>query len=152
MKELLFKKALVNVVLFVIALIMLGVGSGMILIPETAKRDDVRLFNQAVTIYNQEDYITTGDTPSVSYTPDNLLLSIEYFQEAADKSKDNQLKSLAYYNIGTAIVRDYLYSSEERLDEYRLSAAISFFKEAIRLAPDNEDAKYNLEYIEHFGE
>ncbi len=152
MKEILFKKALVNVALFVIALIMLGVGTGMVLISDTTNREDVRLFNQAVTTYNQEDYITTSDTSSVSYTLDNLLLSIEYFQKAADTSIDNQLKSLAYYNIGMAIVRDYLYYSEERLNEYGLSVAILFFKEAIRLDPDNEDAKYNLEYVEHYGE
>ncbi len=152
MKEFLFRKARLNIAAFIIALVMVGLGIGIFLVSGTTNREDIRLYNQAIAIYNREDYISATDTSSVSFTTDNLLLAVDYFQQAADISTDNELKSLAYYNMGTALARDYRVFSGERLSEYGLSDAISFLREAIRLDPLNEDAKYNLEYLERYGE
>ncbi len=58
------------------------------------------------------------------------------------------MKSMALYNIGTLIGRDYLVFTTERISELGLPEAISELEEAVRLNPDDEDAKYNLEFLE----
>jgi len=74
-----------------------------------------------------------------------------YFEEAASKSTDNRLKSLALYNLGTLMGRESYAVSPvtPRLEmEAALPAAIMRLAEAIRIDPNNEDAKYNLELLE----
>ena len=153
MIEISIRKAMVNVIIFCFALVMIVLGIVLVLQSGTTNRDDIRLYNQAIDTYNQGDYISgTTDINSLTMTTSLLLQTIDYFGQAAEMSSDNQLKSLAYYNIGTAIVRDYLFLSEERIADFGLSEAIIFFKESVKLDPGNEDAKYNLEYCERYGE
>lgn len=153
MIEISIRKAMVNVTFFCFALVMIVLGVVLVLQSGTTNRDDIRLYNQAIDTYNQGDYISgTTDTNSLTMTTSLLLQTIDYFGQAAEMSSDYKLKSLAYYNIGTAILRDYIFLSEERMAEYGLSEAIIFFKESVKLDPDNKDAKYNLEYCERYGE
>jgi hypothetical protein len=73
------------------------------------------------------------------------------FQETTSISTDDRLKSLAFYNLGTLMWAEaYPGSSLSMLltqADIR-QQAITNLAEAIRLDPDNEDAKYNLEYLE----
>lgn len=153
MIEISLRKATINVVIFGFALAVVILGAVLVIQSGTTNRNDIRLYNQAIETYNQGDYISgTTNGNSLTMTTSLLLQTIDYFRQAAEISSDYELKSLAYYNMGTAIVRDYVFLSEERLAEYGLSEAILFLKEAVRLDPYNEDAKYNLEYCERYGE
>jgi hypothetical protein len=46
------------------------------------------------------------------------------------------------------IARDYQVFAEERSIQFGLPEAVSLLQEAIRLNPDNEYAKLNLEHVE----
>ena len=147
MKEFFSRKAMVNVIVFIVALVMIGTGIGLNYGSGISTREDLKLYNQAIAIYNEQDYDTTS---SPAYPLDNLLEAITYFQNAVSASSDDELKSLALYNIGTAIGRDFIVFSETRSSELGLAMAIAYLQEAIRLDPTNEDAKYNLEYLEYY--
>jgi len=138
---------MVNVIVFIVALVMIGTGIGLNYGSGISTREDLKLYNQAIAIYNEQDYDTTS---SPAYPLDNLLEAITYFQNAVSASSDDELKSLALYNIGTAIGRDFIVFSETRSSELGLAMAIAYLQEAIRLDPTNEDAKYNLEYLEYY--
>jgi hypothetical protein len=150
MIEVLKKYSIVNVVTFLLALILiitgiiLAVGAG-----EPSK--DIQLYNKAVATYNREDYIPATASSPASYPLDTLSETVDYFQQAASITNDDQFKSLIYYNIATVIGRDFIVFSEDRSDNFGLSMAISLLKEAIWLDPYNEDAKYNLEYLEYYA-
>ncbi|NLK72127.1 MAG: hypothetical protein GX285_03825 [Clostridiales bacterium] len=152
MVSIFFRKATVNAVILLIALVMMIFGAVLLIQSGVKSRDDIRVYNKAVETYDQGDYIAGMDKNSSTMTTSLLLQVIDNFSQAAEMSTDYKLKSLAYYNMGTAIVRDYLFFSEERIEDYGLSEAIIFFKEAVKLDSDNEDAKYNLEYCERYNE
>jgi len=67
---------------------------------------------------------------------------LEKFDEAASElnkaagSKNKYIAANAYYNLGNAAVR------QNKPDE-----AVKYYKKALTLNPDDQDAKYNLEYM-----
>jgi tetratricopeptide (TPR) repeat protein len=65
-----------------------------------------------------------------------LTQAEEAFRRAT-RSDDPQLEALAHYNLGNTLYR------LDRLDE-----AVDAYKRALRLDPDNDDARYNLELIQ----
>jgi tetratricopeptide (TPR) repeat protein len=147
MKKLFKNRAFVNIVLLACGIIITAIGTLMFSGSLISGREDIKLYNQALGIYNEEDYFEATSMSFASYPLDNLIGAIEYFQKAASVSTDNKLQSMALSNIGTAIIRDYLYFSEERSLSYGLAEAQNMLIEAIRLDPDNDYAKYNLEYL-----
>lgn len=85
-------------------------------------RQDRVLFNQGVLAYQAK----------------NLPRAAEYFRAASRHSNDEQLRMRALYNLGLVFLA---------LDEAQ--EAINLFKETLRLAPDDVDAKFNLERLYH---
>jgi tetratricopeptide (TPR) repeat protein len=85
-------------------------------------RQDRLLFNQGVLAYQAK----------------NLPRAAEYFRAAARQSNDDQIRMRALYNLGMVFLA---------LDEAK--EAINLFEETLRLAPDDVDAKFNLERLYH---
>lgn len=149
MKEFFGKRTLVYIIIFLIAFVMIG--TGIVLVSGDTKRTDIQLYNQGVSIYNEANLVIPWDILTVSvpdFPIEKIVSASAYFQQSVVQSTDNRLKSLALYNSGTMIGRDYLIFVAERIQELHVVDAISMLAEAVRLDPNNEDAKYNLEYLE----
>ncbi|MEE8302668.1 MAG: tetratricopeptide repeat protein [Candidatus Tectomicrobia bacterium] len=86
-------------------------------------RQDRLLFNQGVLAYKAK----------------NLPRAAESFRATSRQSNDDQLRMRALYNLGMVLLS---------LDEVK--EATELFKEALRLAPSDVDAKFNLERLYHF--
>ena len=145
----LVRKAWVNIVLFLLAGVMIGSGVYFSSQPEWAKRADIITYNKGVIAYI---FTQSGLDPSLQELPSEYRIetAAAYFQEAASISTDYRLKSLALYNLGTLIwIEAYALSDlTEVAQVYTLQQAITNLAEAVRLDPNNEDAKYNLELLE----
>jgi Ca-activated chloride channel homolog len=74
----------------------------------------------------------TGD---VTYQTKDYQKAMESFHKTLNV-KDAGMQSMAYYNIGNALYR-----------QNKLPESIQAYQEALKLNPDDQDAKYNLEYV-----
>ncbi|MFC2026536.1 hypothetical protein ACFLUX_00995 [Chloroflexota bacterium] len=142
------RKAWVYIILLLLAVVMMGSGVYLSFQPEGAKRADITWYNQALSDYYEVEYIPPTDFNPAEYPIVNLLKVAAYFQQTASESTDNSVKSLALYNIGTLIGRDYLMFMAERTPALGVAEGMSKLAEAVRIDPNNEDAKYNLEFLE----
>jgi hypothetical protein len=144
------REAWVNIVLFLLAIVMIGSGVYFSFQPEWAKRADIKLYNQGVSTYLLPSEIlpATDDRPE-EYP---IVRAAAYFQQAASESKDNRLKSLALYNLGTLMGGDALSSISGNTPWFGIADAITKLEQAVRTDPNNEDAKYNLELLEKLQE
>jgi tetratricopeptide (TPR) repeat protein len=141
------RRGIINAIMFVTALVIAIIGINLIY--ADSYRSDLLLYNKGVAVYNEAELIPEDVFKSPPKFPEeNIIDAAAYFQQSEAISNNNEIKSLALYNIATMIGRDYVLFSYERLSGIGLEDAISYLKEAIRLDPDNEDAKYNLEYLE----
>ena len=72
-----------------------------------------------------------------SYQKGDWEVAKKSFQESL-KSSDNDLRSKAYYNLGNTFFKDN--KAEE---------AISFYRKALELNPNDKEALYNYEYLKY---
>ncbi len=70
---------------------------------------------------------------NATYQQERYEEAVDYYMNAAKKTESLTQESDAMYNLGNA------YFNSEKLEE-----AIDAYKQAIRLNPDNKEAKYNL--------
>lgn len=142
----LLRKGWLNIILFIVAVIIIGVGAYLGSQTHLAKRSDVNWYNQGVSIYNLPEELlpTTDDRPS-EYP--NIRAAV-YLQQAILESKDDNIKALAHYNLGTLMGKDALAIVSGHTPRFSLTEAISNLAEATRINPSNENAKYNLELIQ----
>jgi tetratricopeptide (TPR) repeat protein len=148
MKRKYSRKPILNIFISIAAIVMAGIGIYIYNDSGEASREDIELYNKALAIYNEQDYFPATSMSVASYPLENFLSAIEYFQRAAAITSDAELKSMALSNIATMIARDYQVFAEERSIQFGLPEAVSLLQEAIRLNPDNEYAKLNLEHVE----
>ncbi len=80
---------------------------------------------------------------NVKYRQEDHENAIETYQKSF-KTDDVRLEARAYYNTGNAKYR--LGEKTGNIGLWR--EAIEYYKRAIELDPDDEDAKYNLEFVE----
>lgn len=71
------------------------------------------------------------------YKEGSFAESLKNFKSAAGKASGPELQARAFYNIGNT-----LYRQED------LNKAGEFYKQALRIDPKDQDAKYNLELVE----
>ena len=142
----LLRKAWLSITLFLLAGAMIGSGVYLGSQPEWIKRTDINWYNQGVSAYNlpAELMPATDDRPS-EYP---IVRAAAYFQQALLESTDDGLKALAFYNLGTLMGKDALAVVSGITPWFGVADAISQLAEAVRIDPDNEDAKYNLELLE----
>jgi hypothetical protein len=159
MKKLLFlkdsfaKKAWGSIVLIVLALVMIGSGTYLNSQSNWAKRVDINWYNQGVSAYNlPAELLPATDNRPEEYP---IVRAAAYFQQAALESTDSRLRALAFYNLGTLMAGDalafisgttQLVIASEGIS--KLAEGISKLAEVIRIDPNNENAKYNLELLE----
>ncbi|MBU9889343.1 MAG: VWA domain-containing protein [Candidatus Omnitrophica bacterium] len=99
-------------------------------------------YQSAIEAYRKVQ-VRDPDAPEVRYDLGTALYKTDAHQEAAQhleaatKTEDPELQARAYYNFGNA--------------QYRLGnfeKAIDAYKKTLDLDPSDEDAKYNLEFLQ----
>jgi len=158
-------KVWIDLVLLLLAGVTFGFGVYVSSRPEWTLRADITAYNQGVSTYQSllwrplfsealpaPRLFPSETAPSPSLSPEEMILSVYPHVvekagvqfEKAGSSGDKELKSLAFYNLGTMFGR--LALGEGRLND--MAEAITKLRQAIRDDPDNEDAKFNLELLE----
>ncbi|OGS03715.1 MAG: hypothetical protein A2204_00435 [Elusimicrobia bacterium RIFOXYA1_FULL_47_7] len=98
-------------------------------------------YEKSLDSYREAQVEAPGE-PVVHYNIGNALYKSDNLEEAAREftaasaAKNKMIKSKALYNLGNAAFK------MEKTDE-----AVEHYKNALRLNPKDEDAKYNLEYL-----
>ena len=86
--------------------------------------------------------VINPDSPVVKYNLGNAYYKLDDYETAAAQyqrglvTKDDKIKSKLYYNLGNTRYR------LGKVDE-----AIDYYKETLRLNPDDDDARHNLQYL-----
>jgi Ca-activated chloride channel family protein len=137
--------------IFICPLIILILGSAATvnsgIIPSSKAKEAQKLYtaeeyDQALSVFldaqidSPEDPILHYNIANTYYKMNNYEEASKNYQSAALAAKDIELEEKAYYNLGNCSYR------MGKLDE-----AIIWYKKALDLNPDDEDAKYNLEFV-----
>ncbi len=149
-KASLIRRAWLSIILFFLAIIVVGFGVYLSSQPEWAKRVDIKLYNRGVSTYALpvEVLPATDDRPA-EYP---ITRAAAYFLQSASKSTDSRLITMGLYNLGTLMGKDALTVISGNTSSFGLTDAINILAEAVRTDPGNEDAKYNLELLEKLQE
>jgi hypothetical protein len=141
----LVRKSIGNIVLLVVSIALIGFGIYNSNNSVFSEREDVDVYNQAVISYRSgvELMPATDERPSETSTE----RAVAYYKEAINESNDDDLKSIAYFNMGTIMGEDALSALMGNTSIYGVNEAISNLSEAVRLDSENEAAKYNLEVL-----
>lgn len=91
---------------------------------EANPKSAIAAYNMALALIKQA---APGDSTGLAQRADSL------FSFAASTSKDKSLQSMAFYNRG-----NIAYNAQD------YPRAIDFYKQALRLIPDDDEARYNL--------
>jgi len=138
--------------IFIMALLLLsvaGFGGAWGLVREGNKLFAEGQFDQALTRYTDAQ-LEEPDNPSLQYNIGTVLYkqkkykeAVESFQKVAATANESDLKEKALYNMGNA----YFRQAESAGDIELLSKAVDAYTEALKLDPNDTDAKYNLEVV-----
>lgn len=90
---------------------------------------------QDALIENPASPVIRYNMGAAQYQKRDYEKALESYQQALN-SDDPLLQSRAYYNMGNALYRS------QKLEE-----AIQAYEQALKLNPEDEDAKYNLEFV-----
>lgn len=144
------RKAWISLVIMIIAIVTIILGAYFNSQSYWASRADVSLYNQGVETYNLTSELlpATDDRPSEQ----PIVRAAAYFQQAALESNDDMIKALAFYNMGALMGNEGLTYLNGETPLFVITEAIGKLSESIRLNPDNEAAKYNLEFLEKVQE
>ncbi|NLL89536.1 MAG: hypothetical protein GX226_00270, partial [Dehalococcoidales bacterium] len=93
------KKAWMSLLLIVIAVVMVGVGFYFNSNAYWQNKADISLFNMGIEAFNAGDKLlpATADRPEERAA----MRAVAYLQKAYTDSKDENLRALALYDIGT---------------------------------------------------
>lgn len=114
-------------------------------IEEGNKDFEGKRYQSAIDKY-REVQVKNPDDPSVSYNLATSLYKVDQYQESAahlkksmetSKAENNALRAKIAYNYGNSLFR---------LGDY--DGAVEAYKKALELNPEDQDSKYNLEYIQ----
>jgi tetratricopeptide (TPR) repeat protein len=153
-----FRQAWLNIVLILLGISAVGAGVYLKTKPELTSRSDIEEYNLGVSAYEDQASSQLGKSIDEAKAQ---------FEKALVASSDDGLRALALYNIGT--VRGIrAWESIERIrqsygpggipesgeDEalmlvrMEIREAVKVLAEAIRIDPNDEAAKFNLELLE----
>lgn len=100
------------------------------------KYDEANDSYRDAEIDNPESAIVKFNIGDALYQKRNYEEALKTYQDAIQKSDDIKLQAQGYYNIGNTLYR---------LNKWPES--ILAYQQALKLNPNDEDAKYNLEYV-----
>ncbi len=144
------RKVQLSWVLFVLAGLMIALGIYVNSRPDWMVKPTIRSYNQGVTAY----HLPPGLLPASDERPSEwgIERARAYFEIAASEKTNTKLRAVTLYNLGTLIAREAYASNlgHSLLDSPRvdMTEAVLMLQESVRLDPDNENAKYNLEVLE----
>jgi hypothetical protein len=137
-----------SLILLVLSAAIIGLGVFLKFQPAWTLNPDIRAYNIGSMAYAAPP----GNLPALPSEKRPAEWPIERaaaeWLKAAILTGDNELKSLALYNMGTLIGREAYANSLAGSAQVEMAEGIANLKEALRLNPNNEDAKYNLELME----
>ena len=102
---------------------------------------DAGLYEQALSGF-VDLQVERPDDPEVALNLGSVHYQMRNYEEAdraffgATLSTDDSLKAQAFYNLGNSAFR-----------QGRLEEAVELYKAALEIDPDDEDAKFNLEFV-----
>ncbi len=140
------KKAWVSLLLIVIAVVMVGVGVYFNSNSYWANKTDVSLFNAGMEAYSASGQLLPASGDRLEEQA--VIRAVAYLQQAYSESNNKNLRALAQYNTGTIMGFEGLKVLDASTPLFVIKEAIAKLAEAVRLDPDNEAAKYNLELLE----
>lgn len=114
---------------------------GQELLQKGEKNKSAEVFEEALSFYKDAE-IERPETPELSYNVGNVMHQQEKYQDAVERyfrgtgSDEMEHQAWSYYNLGNTLYRSGKYPE-----------AIQAYKRCLELAPDDEDAKYNLEFV-----
>lgn len=121
--------------------------------PEQFQRKDIASYNQGVKEYLEfkkklEEFLEFKKEIEESFA--FFGKSQKSFNEVILLSSNKELRSLAFYNLGTmtgevALDKELPLPLEVRIEI--VQKAIDLLEKAVREDPENEEAKYNLEFL-----
>ena len=99
--------------------------------------EEAKNYYENIIIKSSENVEAHFGSGASSYQKGDWEVAKENFQESL-KSPDNILRSKAYYNLGNTFYKDN--KAEE---------AISFYRKALELNPNDKEARFNYEYLKY---
>jgi len=140
--------------LIVAAALLIALGIYAYSGPSWLEKPTLKAYNLGVLAYREPPGLLPATQDRPSEWP--VERARAYFEIAAAEGADTKLRALALYNLGTIIAREgYATSLTLGLTEtprVDITESIIRLSEAVRLDPDNEDAKYNLEVMDQVRE
>ena len=99
--------------------------------------EEAKNYYENIIIQKKENVEAHFGSGASSYQKGDWEVAKQSFQESL-KSSDDNLRSKAYYNLGNTFFKDN--KAEE---------AISFYRKALELNPNDKEALYNYEYLKY---
>lgn len=134
----------------VILLLAFGTGFGIGDVEKANRLYREGKYEEAARIY--QEVISKGSVePYVHYNLGTALLRLGRFQEAhvhlqqALQESEAELKQRVHFNIGSRFLEEARKSEPSEATVQLLDAAVAAYKHALRLDPQDMDAKWNLE-------
>ena len=99
--------------------------------------EEAKNYYENIIIKKSENVEAHFGSGASSYQKGDWEVAKQSFQESL-KSSDDNLRSKAYYNLGNTFYKDN--KAEE---------AISFYRKALELNPNDREARFNYEYLKY---
>lgn len=106
-------------------------------------------FAEAVEAYREA--LADGETPALHYNLGTALLRLGRYEEAERHllaslgTVEPDLRQRAYFNLGSRYLEAARAETETEARRTLLGGAVEAYKQALRLEPEDDDAKWNLE-------
>jgi len=129
------------------AMFLLGLGGAHGLVKEGNKLFSGGQYGKALVKYTDAQ-LKSPDEPRLHYNIGTVLYKQKKFDRAAESFKkvisladEKDLKQKAWYNLGNSRFRQAVSAGDAEL----LGKAVDAYTEALKIDPNDKDAKYNLE-------
>ena len=103
------------------------------------KRFDTRDYDRASHYWFARQDIVLANQGMLAYRAENFPRAADLFRRVSQTARNTSVESQALYNLGRIF-----------LELKEVEQAADFFKAALRLDPNDREAKFNLERLYHF--
>jgi tetratricopeptide (TPR) repeat protein len=103
------------------------------------KRFDTQDYDHASRYWFARQDIVLANQGMLAYRAENFPRAADLFRRVSQTARNASIESQALYNLGRIL-----------LELKEIEKAADFFKAALRLDPNDREAKFNLERLYHF--